>query len=142
MSTQLASATQTRTELPRRVRVSLHSVDLWVFVGDMPALMQQPNCLIYWKLSELIQVADNIWFHPHGISVNDLLLASGHNPRKIDYAVPQEWYDLPEVKAQRDTKDKPMWSYEKAYLWGEPLWMSEVYEDLKREILSVLPAGI
>lgn len=29
-----------------------------------------------------------------------------------------------------------------AHLNGEPLWMSEVYEDPKREILSVLPAGI
>ena len=53
-------------------------------------------------------------------------------------AVPQAWFELPEVKERRDTGDKPMWSYEQE-LFGEPLWLSKVYEDLKKEILAALP---
>lgn len=139
MSTSLASANQTEPELPQRVRLYLHGIDISAFIGDMPAILANPNRAIYWGISDLIEVADNIWFYPAGLSVANILQAAGHNPRLIDYAVPQEWFDLPETKERRDTGDKPMWSYEEPHTWGAPLWMSEVYEKLKREILTVLP---
>lgn len=129
---------QQLTEIPQRVRVSLHSVDLRVFVGDMEKLLNQPDSPIHWKIGELIKITDNVWFLPSGTPVDDILRASGHSPKKIDMAVPQAWFELPEVKERRDTGDKPMWSYEQE-LFGEPLWLSKVYEDLKKEILAALP---
>lgn len=139
MTTETITTVQsTETVIPERVKVYLHGVELRLFKGDMRSLLSRTDCPIYWKLEDLVKITDNVWFLPHGVNRDDILRAAGHFPKKIDYAVPQSWSKLPHVKARWDSGDKPMWSYE-SDMFGTPLWMSEVYEDLKNAILSECP---
>lgn len=52
--------------------------------------------------------------------------ASGLETSKLDYSVPQSYFDLPEVKARRDTGDRPMWYYGNTPA-GEPVWYRELF---------------
>ncbi len=52
-----------------------------------------------------------------------ILLAAGHNPDKIDPAVPEEW-------ARRHGFNVACWTYENNRAFGEPLYYSEVYHRL------------
>lgn len=131
----ITTVQSTETVIPERIKVYLHGVELRLFKGDMRSLLSRTDCPIYWKLEDLVEITNNIWFLPSGVKREDILRAAGHFPKKIDDAVPQSWYDLPHVKLRRDSGDKAMWSYEND-VFGNPLWMSEVYEDLKNEIIA------
>jgi len=50
-----------------------------------------------------------------------ILLAAGHNPDKIDPAVPQEW-------ARQNGYNVACWTYETNTAFGEPLRYRDVYE--------------
>ena len=139
MSTSQSSANKPMTELPERRRMYLHGVEFRIFIGDMPTILSQHGNVIPWNIDDFVKIKENVYFLLRGVSQHDFLTLAGHKARKIDYAVPQEWFDLPETKERRDKGDVPFWSYEKAYNWGQPLWMSEIKEDLKIEILAALP---
>ena len=60
------------------------------------------------------------------VTTAKVVQASGLETSKLDYAVPQTFFDLPEVRARRNTGDRPMWYYGNTPA-GEPVWYSYVW---------------
>ena len=68
------------------------------------------------------------------LTLKDVLQIAGHNLRKIDYAVPEDW-------ARQNGKD-PMeyvWSYERpGSIFGEPLSIRRVRKEARDNITEAL----
>lgn len=59
-------------------------------------------------------------------------------PSKLDFAVPQEFFDHPDTKARREAGDHPMWYYGNDHGGmpnsGAPVWLSELMNELLSEL--------
>lgn len=67
------------------------------------------------------------------LTVKDLITITGHDYSKIDTAVPQDWLNARGFKA-RDW----VWSYEGNSLFGKPLSVASMKNDLVTLILDAL----
>jgi hypothetical protein len=65
-----------------------------------------------------------------------LYRAAGYDTNKIDFAVPVEWRNQPEVADQITFGDLPAWSYEVDTLMGAPVWDSEMYGRLVERLVA------
>ena len=65
------------------------------------------------------------------LSRRDLLLATGHDETKVDYAVPQDWWE-------RNGRPRAYWSYEDSNPFGKPLYENFLLEDLMNLVLAAL----
>jgi hypothetical protein len=60
------------------------------------------------------------------VTLEKVAQASGLETSKLDYAVPQSYFDSPDVKERRDRGDRPMWYYGDNPA-GEPVWYSGLW---------------
>lgn len=61
----------------------------------------------------------------------DLIIATGHDYHKIDFAVPRDWW---EAKGRPDV----VWSYEDNGTFGEPLYIRDLFSELRDLVLATL----
>ncbi len=88
------------------------------------------------KPEELIPLGRGKYLYVGGGFTRDKLYkAAGYDTNKIDFAVPQPWYDLPENRARRQKGDRAVWSYAgRRNTFGKPIWDSEALKRLKTRI--------
>jgi len=87
------------------------------------------------KPEDLIPIGGGKYIHGY-LNRDDLYRAAGYDTNKIDFAVPQDWYDLPENRAKRMRGDRAVWSYAGHVNrnFGGPIWDSEMKARLKRRV--------
>jgi len=87
------------------------------------------------KDHDLIPLGGGKYAHTLGLTRDKLYRAAGYDVNKIDFAVPQPWYDLPENRARRKKGDRAVWSYAgRRNTFGKPIWDSEALKRLKTRI--------
>jgi len=59
-----------------------------------------------------------------------LMLSTGHNPDKIDTAVPQDWWN--DWHKKYGSPPKACWTYEEMSIFGAPLFYGDVYAELEK----------
>lgn len=72
------------------------------------------------------------WIYQTLDNADTLLKAAGHDPSKIDLAVPQSWWD--EQYQRWKEAPKACWSYEKNKIFGEPLYISTVVQEFEEAL--------
>lgn len=87
------------------------------------------------KQEDLIPIGGGKYIHGY-LNRDDLYRAAGYDMNKIDFSVPQDWYDLPENRAKRMRGDRAVWSYagHQNRVFGKPIWDSEMKARLKRRV--------
>ena len=83
---------------------------------------------------ELISLGGGKYLYPPSGNRADLYKAAGYEVKKIDFAVPQPWYDHPENRARQQKGDQAVWSYAGKGSFGKPIWDSEMLKRLKTRI--------
>ena len=63
-------------------------------------------------------------FLPANITNGDLVKLAGLDPRKIDFAVPENWMD--EYHKEHGYYPKAVWNYTNVPAFGEPLFYSDI----------------
>lgn len=88
----------------------------------------------------LRQVAEDRFLYIASWNREKLLRAAGYDMQKIDFAVPQDWFEQPEV-AERMKNEFAIWSYEEPHTYGAPVWSSEAWGRVEEEIRSTMPCN-
>lgn len=84
---------------------------------------------------EIIPLQGRKYLYIGNLSRRDLYKATGYDMDSLDFAVPQDWFDLPESRARRAKGDAAVWYYGgKNKLFGGPVWDSEMVVKLKKKI--------
>lgn len=80
-----------------------------------------------------------VWYDaPH--KLDDLLIATGHDFNKIDWAVPQDWWN--KYYEQHNAAPWACWSYENNAIFGEPLFINTLYEELEYKITEAIGPAV
>jgi hypothetical protein len=73
------------------------------------------------------------------LTTKKLFTAAGYDLSKIDFAVPQNWLNQPDIHTRfYDKNDPAVWSYEKDPIFGSPVWSSEAMEEMMNNIRMTL----
>ena len=76
-------------------------------------------------------LADDALFIASRLTRRDLLVATGHDEGKVDYAVPQAWWEA-------HGRPRAFWSYEGNSTFGFPLYEDRLITELCRRVLRAL----
>jgi hypothetical protein len=93
----------------------------------------------------LIKELDLVWLWPtrERRPWDALLKATGRDSRKIDFAVPQAWFDEQLDKyGMDDWRSQAFWTYEVNRFGGEPLYKKTVLDEITNYLKEELRAGL
>jgi hypothetical protein len=79
-----------------------------------------------WRILARTNIA---YYMPDG---REMLIAGGYDASKIDFAVPQSWWE--EQKRKTGEAPRACWSYEDGSIFGKPLPWSDVVWRLERAL--------
>lgn len=116
-----------------------HAVpDQWARIqaGQMPENETNYFWLLYPNLHWQSRYQQMFIQMPSFETNDSLLRAAGHDPVKIDYAVPQPWFE--EYKQKVGEYPKAYWTYEKDGAFGEPLFYSTIRSQVRANVKFAL----
>jgi hypothetical protein len=97
------------------------------------------------RCMETTHLPDNQLLIHNPLTMKQLFQAAGHDMASIDFAVPQEWLNLPENKKRYyDKNDPAVWSYETEgstnCINGHPVFASEAKVKMMTNIIAAVQA--
>lgn len=130
----MAKRTERYKDIPGLRTITMNGVRLDIVTKKAAdEYLLKPEELIPLGRGKYLYVAGG--FARGGFTRDKLYKAAGYDTNKIDFAVPQPWYDLPENRARRQKGDRAVWSYAgRRNTFGKPIWDSEALKRLKTRI--------
>lgn len=83
-------------------------------------------------------LGDNKYLLLTNLTTKKLLQAAGHDLTKIDFAVPHDWLNQPDIHYRFYQQNDPaVWSYENN-IWGTPVWSSDAWKKMISNVKDIL----
>jgi hypothetical protein len=107
-----------------------------ILLGKMPESANSLGLFLYPSLTFDLRYKQVVIIWPSTNTTDSILKFAGHDVTKIDYAVPQPWWD--EYRAKYGKPPMACWSYETGSIFGNPLFFSDVHNEIRRFVSKAL----